>query len=339
MDRNFLIRPYREGEEIAEWFDNTRLSGLHGCAHWGMVRYILNKSMHEPSRSLPLECGSAMHEALAVAMCTRLMNSKHYTIAFERAYNIINNVDRWNANGDYAVGDRAICTYVTEGDAEGAALATLYSSTYYDDPSDAKRTIANMETSLIYALSAVDHVPAVINGKVCVELPIKFVIEYGDKAYVYNGRGDAIVATPNGYGPLDWKTSSQLSTGWENQWHLAHQMTGYCAGIAMDMGQPVNDGYVVGIQIPLARDTYKSVRDVHFVRQEHQFESWINYVLDGIDIYERFKDRPFEATKRSDYCYRFFRMCQFAEMCSAEPDLIEQFREELVIVEWHPEDE
>jgi CRISPR/Cas system-associated exonuclease Cas4 (RecB family) len=340
--RDFLIRQYAHGEPIDEWFDNTRISALHGCNFWGMVRYINNKSMYEPVRELPLECGSAIHEALAIAMCTRLVRQsggEHVELAIHRAYQIIANEDRWLARAEYAVGDRALHSYVTDGDVEGAALATLYTSQYYDDPDDKKRTIANMEVSLIYALSNIDHTPLVINGRVCVEMPIKFVIEYNDKSYVYNGRCDMAVATSHGVGILDWKTSSQLSAGWEGQWHTSHQMTGYCAGLACELNVPVHSGYVVGIQIPLARDTFKSLRDVPFVRHEHQFEAWINNVLDAIDTYERFKDHPFAATKRTDYCYRYFRMCQFADMCSAHPDDKQAFEDELVTVAWHPEDE
>lgn len=345
--RDFLIRPYADGEPIREWFDNTRIEALHGCNYWGMVRYINNKSMYEPARNLPLECGSAIHEALAIAMCTRLVKTEYEELAIYRAEQIINNNDRWMAKGNYAVGDRAIAAYVAEGLDEAAALATLYSSTYYDDPNDRQRTIANMEASLIYALQQTDYVPLVINNRLCVEMPIKFVIEYNDHCYVYNGRCDMALSTKHGVGVLDWKTASNINskphpsfdTQWAGQWHTAHQMTGYCAGLACELNEPVHSGHVIGIQIPLARDTYKSVVDVPFVRHEHQFASWIDYVLDGIDIYERFRDDPHSATKRSGYCYRYYRMCQLAELCSAHPDDVEQFKAELVDVPWHPEDE
>lgn len=295
--------------------------------------------MREPERNLPLECGTAMHQALAIAMCTRIVGGGHSNLAVQRAKAIIGNEDRWYARGDYAVGDRAIDEYVTNAMPEEAALATLYTSSYYDDPSDKKRTIANMEASLLYALQVIEHVPEVINNRVCVEMPIKFVFEYNDKVYAYTGRCDMIVKTPNGVGPLDWKTSTGIAGAWEGQWHLSHQMTGYCAGEALELGVPINDGYVVGIQIPLAKETYKSVRDIHFYRHEHQFESWINFVLDGIDLYERFKDDPHSATKRTDYCFRYFRMCSFADLCSAHPDDVAGYKEELVHVEWNPEDE
>lgn len=340
--RDFHIRPYEPSDEgnIRQWFDNTRLTALHGCNFWGMIRYINSKAMHEPERQLPLECGHAIHEALAIAMCTKLIGTMAGEAGYERAEAIINNENRWLSMEEYDVGGEPLIRAVERGDAKKAALTTLYSSTYYDDPSDSKRTIANMEISLLFALEQLDHyVPLVLDGQVMVEMPVKFVIEYRDNVYVYNGRADMARQFDKGIGIVDFKTSSGLSGEWARQWDTSHQMTGYCAGMALQLGHPINRGSVVGIQIPLPRDAFKGVQIVPFQRYEHQFESWINYTLDGIDTYERFVKDPFSATKRTDYCFRYFRMCQFTPMCSAHPDDVDDYIEQLVTAEWNPEDE
>lgn len=331
------LRNIEPDEDISnlEWFDNTRLEALMGCNFWGMVRYMNHLSFTEPQRNLPLELGTTIHECLAIAMCRRL--GKH---GLDRARQIINNTDRWNGTGEHDTGDPSLEYMYHNANEADLALSVLYSGDYYDDPDDNRRTLANAEASLLMALRHNNYVPEIINDKVCVELPIKFIVEFDDRKYIYNGRCDLVRKDHNGeYRIVDWKTSSGLSGDWSGQWRTSHQMTGYCAGIALQLGIPINQGNVVGIQIPLPRDAFKGYEAVPFKRYEHQFDSWLQWVVDGIKIYERFKHSPFDATKRTQYCFRYFRMCSFTELCSAHPDDIEDFKNELKTAVWNPEDE
>jgi hypothetical protein len=146
-----------------------------------------------------------------------------------------------------------------EDDPAPISLEALYTSGFIDDPRDRRRTLSNMELSLLHYLTRYPegYLPYVEGDFVGIEVPsdLKLTFEDGIE-FAYLGRADVILTEPK-TGKLivvDNKTSSNVSNQWETQWRTSHQLTGYCVGVSSMMPKRrVMDFGVLGLQVPLPK--------------------------------------------------------------------------------------
>lgn len=330
------IRPATpEDHARLPWFDHTRAEALHTCHMWGVVRYMHNRTLEEPGRALPLELGSAAHRAFAAHRLWWL-----YQQCDERDMTRLEVILR---QGTAIFGDAWPSFYpmLDSDEPQSITIHAVTTSDYYDDPHDRKRTVSNLENSLMHYLTRyeIDEYPILVhNDLACVELPTSMVVDYGDGAeMVYNGRVDAIAL--NGSEPfiIDNKTASNVGNRWEMRWDTSHQVTGYCLQASLLIGQEVNSAVVQGLQIPLPKSSEWSGYVWHQTHrskaQTRQFFDWLRLAY---DIWMKFKDRPFEATRLTHSCYRYFRPCQFIPICYQFDEDPPPTLEEMVEASWHP---
>lgn len=315
------------------WVDHTRLNNIMMCPRFGILRYMFNKTLDVEPRQVPLECGNAMHQAFAAHRLWQLWHSvSDHSLEYivHRQGIRIFGEDRWNE----------LSKKLMEDDPQHICLDALYTSGYIDDPRDRKRTLTNMELSLLHYLLRYPHdlLPYVSDDFVGIEVPVRLKLSYDDGVeFAYLGRADAVLFDPRGkLIVVDNKTASNTNNDWEIQWLTSHQITGYCVGISTMLERSVMDWAVVGLQIPLPKGQegtgYKWIASERFERAVAEWAKWAHH---GWGLWERYKDEPFESPQFTHSCYRYFRPCSFIPICdSDEPTTLDEMTDS----PWHPEE-
>jgi len=342
-------------------YDHTKLSNINTCPTWGILRYSHHKKMAHTNRSMPLEAGSAAHEsfsavrwyqfhtrdvvnktgeAIADAHGIRIFGQKRY----ERMRDTIslNATDRTNAIN--------------------VALDVLYSSGFYDDPTDRNRTVSNISESLIawvddYDLDRYPIWIRDINDKdsdIGVENPFDVVVmfkytigdtEY-DRKFRFTGKLDGLQhnkkrgSNDKDKGPLfiyEEKTGGKLDDNWLAQWMLSHQITGYCIAASTFTDLPCIDAKISGMRLPIGRVPHEGIRKASVPRNQLMFEKWAGWFIDSANTERKWVDQVFNAPMYTHSCNRYFSSCSFLSFCAAQ-DIEEKqlIFDEMVTDEWSP---
>ncbi len=142
-------------------FDFTKMSAVNTCPTFGIIRYGYHKVFSTSSRAMALEAGSACHEVFAAARCVDLITNfrKAYpdqdeghvrSIVRKRAVNMFGEerANEFFAELDSSEDER---TKVLR-----SCLSILNNGPFYDDPSDKRRTMSNLEEACIAYLDRLE---------------------------------------------------------------------------------------------------------------------------------------------------------------------------------------
>ena len=333
------------------FYDFTKLTAVNTCPTWGVLRYGLHRTdipLTASGRSLALECGKACHDFFAAVRMHELLNRNgaDRTRLNNHGFKLFGR-DRWES----------MLQQPQDSDSQtnclNFALDSLHTSGYYDDPSDRKRTLANMEASCIAYLQRFQqsdmpvHVDENIIG---VEVP--FVLEVkrhsvagpdfnkwtGTTTHYYCGRIDGIQQYGDQLAVCENKTAANLSRTWSISFAISAQVTGYTiAGTAL-LGREVNHAIVMGTQIPLPRDTYNGVVFEPQSRSVSDKLRWCEWFFHSIETYEAYIATPAQAPRYSHSCNRYFSACQFIPFCSSTREEQDSLLDEMRVDEWSPLD-
>jgi hypothetical protein len=295
------------------WLDHSVANSLHTCPKYAMLRYINGMVMEGTGRAMSLEAGSAMHRAFAMH---RLwwMNHKDSGEATDKI--IATGLRIFGEGTDEGMWDD-LSTWLNK-PVEQACLHALYTSGFYDDDKDKVRTLSNLEESLLYYLGQMDLDEC---ETLDVEVSLPFGIQYSSgERFIYLGRADALERVGDQIRIADYKTSTSASArGWEAQWHVSHQLTGYMIGASMILGEPVRRGRVLGLTPKLpAKPSGNNFRDIPTSRNDMQIQAFFEWVLEAWRKVEKFRDDPFSATTYTSACFSFFTPCMFIPVCTAD---------------------
>ena len=290
------------------WLDHSVADALHRCPKYALIRYIHGMVMEGMGRQMSLEAGGALHRAFAMHNLW-WMHSQGLDVE--------------------VMGRRVFGTDSDEGcwpdlskwlnkDVESACLHALYTSGFYDDPSDRTRTMSNLEEALLHYLLQhdMDECPPFD-----VETALPFGVEWSTgERLLYLGRADKLWYDGETPGLDDYKTSTQVGAkGWEHQWHTSHQLTGYMIGASVRLGEPVRRARVLGLKPKLPiKSTSANFMVIPTSRNDLQIEAFFDWLLDAWRKVLRFKDRPFDATMYTSNCYMYFTPCMFIPVCTAD---------------------
>ena len=333
------MRKYNaETDSHLPWLDHTRITALLACPKWGMIRYMEGKTI-EAKRSMALEAGGALHECFAFHRLHHLFHQQARPDVATRHAAVVYGADK----------APQMIQLLEERNLNAAMLECLYATGYYNDPNDAKRTLENMEVSLLHYVANHDLSlnPIYFDDEfVGIEVPIQFVMEFTYRiapggptsivCYVYTGRADGVSYDAQGLIIEENKTSTSLAGDWSTQWHTSHQPTGYCVGIGLALGKPCNRANIIGLQIKLPRNVLDGYKPVPVERHPRQFNEWVQWVWSAALVYEANKDTPAEAPMNTHYCYRYFHPCPFWMMCSGDEETFNDFYSEMVVDQWNP---
>lgn len=342
------------------FYDFTKLTAVNTCPTWGVLRYALHKTdipLTASGRMMAVECGKACHDYYAALRLWTLGEVVNHQIQF--APNIY-------AHGIKLFGAErmaSMCAIPQDSDrinnAQLFALDALHSTGYYDDPSDRKRTMSNMEAACL----AYTHryfqsdIPVFVQGDMIgVEIP--FVLEVmrvrpGNPAlaqlnpelgephvtkHYYCGRIDGVHHHGNDIIVGENKTASRLSDSWRTSFAISAQVTGYTiAGTAL-LGREVNSAIVMGSQIPPPRDVFNGTAFELCTRTESDRLRWCEWFFHSIATYERYVSHPTKAPRYSHSCNRYFSACQFIPFCSSTREEQLMLLEDMRHDEWSPLD-
>lgn len=355
-----FMEPYDAARHgVLRRFDNTKLVALNTCPTWGIVRYEHHRTYLSGGRAMALEAGKAAHEAYAAVRLADLWfnGGKFYTLD-----------DLGGRSLEQVVSKRAVQLFGedrTAGllsalqsgeDSERAtmlgALEIFGTSGYYEDPSDRRRTIANIEEALIayvtrYPLG--QTMPAIIGDFVGVEIPINMYLRIECDGYdevhefQFVGRVDGVHFSSPSKDELvveENKTASRLDDAWRLSFTISHQPTGYCFAVGSILNRHIEKAMVRGMAIPLPKSfDYGGIVNEPIYRNEQNYIEWAEWVLHTAQITAPYVATPWNAPKYTHSCNRYFRPCSLIPFCDSPIEDRKEMLEEMAIEEWSPLEE
>jgi hypothetical protein len=326
-------------------YDYSTLTAVHTCPTFGIIRYGMHKTFEGSHRAMALEAGHAMHDVFAadrlwqLAHIDRLPDHADY-----RGKTLFGN-ERWGQLRDSLfVSTPERPEHLTFG------IAVLESSGFYDDPKDNRRTLSNLtNTSIAYMDRSLKEWPIYVHDSsdptsfVGIECPFDFLVTFTDGFQIrFIGRVDGIHwhANKTEIWPHENKTGSRLNESWLHSFRTSHQITGYMLMAGAMVKQQLRWGMVHGAAIPLPKsfDFGGIVRET-VERKAHHIASWETWAREGIGVFEKWKNNPFEAPKFTHSCNRYFRTCQYIDFCSSDRASQEELLDMMSISKWSPLEE
>lgn len=336
-------------------YDHTKLSNINTCPTWGILRYSLHKRMPGASREMALEAGAAAHESFAALRWfqyyMRQMDSDSKEELAIREGGRIFGEDRFNAM-------RSVIkpTHTDRTNAINFCLEALYTSGFYDDPNDSKRTVTNISEGIICYVDAYDldkypiyenkeHIGVEITFDVTVSIRWKDEVKFASQTYSHDnttqarltGKMDGLHYNGDKLMVQEDKTGARLDNSWLSQWVMSHQITGYCLAATTFTDEDCMLAQVTGMKIPIAKNPVETVRKEMVNRTRDPFvEQWANWFVHSVIIDQTYKDHIEAAPKYTHSCNRYFRPCSFVPYCASDADEKRQIIEEMETDEWSP---
>lgn len=333
-------------------FDNTKLTAINTCVTWGIVRYVHHKTFRTGGRAMALDAGSAMHEVFAAVRLVQLYKevaARDVPLAYEffvyHGKRLFGDnrftefmLPKWNSEEDERSRILDFC------------LEALYTSGFYDDPSDRRRTMANLEECATLYIERWDwkrypiwvRDPEDPSSDVGIEYAFDIVLEYSyddgtTRRYRFVGKFDGVHWNGDDLCIGENKTASRLDTAWAMSFQLSSQITGYCIAASVWTGLPTSRAVVWGTQIPLPKSYDDGIVREPVRREEHHFRRWLMWFLHTVDLAEAHQDDPANAPRYTHSCNRYFRPCAFVPLCyGTDEDFKTAFDTEMVVDEWSP---
>lgn len=356
----YVVRvvPLEEAIQLREagvvFYDNTKIVAIDTCPTFGTLRYAHHRTEASiGGRNLAIECGTACHDFFAaIRMWTlqqRLVTDlSNYEVPkiLEHGVKLFGK-DRYQAMLEIPQDAEPI------NNAINFAMEALHTSGYYDDPSDNKRTMANMEVACItyaHRYFQSDLPVYVKDDFIGVEIPFVVEITRIDNShatfatpppiqtYYYCGRIDGVHIYGGTVTAGENKTASRPDATWRAAFHTSSQVTGYNIALSAMLSECVSDSLVMGLQIPVpARDIYSGVAFEPVTRTLDDKLRWFEWFFHGIEMYENNPD-PVLAPRYTHSCNRYFSTCQFLPFCTMTRDEQREVVGTMRVEEWSPLD-
>lgn len=335
-------------------FDNTKLGAINTCPRWGLIRYNEHRVMSTNNRAMALEAGSACHEFFAAVRLLTLLYmglDKHFAYHGERLFG----KDRFLTMITH-MGDSGI--FMTNTQAQlSFCLEALYTSGFYDDPNERKRTMSNLEAACIayfdrwdfgrekiWVMDVNDHTQPV-GIEMAFELGIKFnwpdhhFKPLEDHEYRFTGKIDGVSLKDGQICVDENKTASRMDDAWRMSFDMAHQVTGYIVAGALLTHTDLlehNSAIVRGLQIPLPKND-SGVLKLNVSRTSSAIIDWGRWLYHTIELSEQYKESPTDAPAYTHSCNRYFSPCSYLALCTADSkDRKEIMENEMEVKEWSP---
>lgn len=306
-------------DEIATMkpFRYTSLTDTATCPTLGALEWGFGDGQNhdeDDSKSGALNAGKACHDVFAAVRLYELItgDASLFVTQGERLY----------GKERFAL----MCAACTDKAKDGErmqrlafCLKALYTSGYEDDPSDSKRTMANLEQTCVAYIDAWDSSRKlwVDGANVGIELKLHIIIEDG-RGYkiMIQGTLDALhhsLGNPDNLCVHENKTGKYINDAWAATFRMSHQITGYCVFASVLTGKPVYDALVLGSQIPY--NAKMPVRIEAIERRPHHFEQWLRWVRYNVSVYNMALVDPITAPKFAHSCNRYFSTCKHLPFC------------------------
>jgi hypothetical protein len=303
---------------------------------------------------MPLEAGSAMHEVFAAVRLYQLyaydapkeLAEQFLDYHGARLFNTPDNPERFSNMRTHLFTDEDERTRYMN-----FCLDALYSSGFYDDPSDRRRTMANLEeAAMVYIdrwdwkrhpiwIRDRDDPTSDVGIEIAFDIVVCFTFANGNKTKLrFIGKFDG-VHTRDGHICIgENKTASRADEAWRMSFTMSSQVTGYMLAASVWIGEVVNRAMIWGSVLPLPKSMDGVVTE-YVTRKEHHFARWFDWFLHSAEYYSHFRNNPHDAPKYTHSCNRYFRPCSFIPFCDSDDEDQKLMIEEMVTEEWTPLDD
>lgn len=325
-----------------ETYDFTKLTAGNTCPTWGVLRYQQHKSMSDPgTRQMAIEAGVACHDVFAAV---RLWSLRYRGELFAATARRLFTPERM----DSMLGDvRSVSNEDQRRQSLAFALGALHTSGFYDDPSDRRRTLANLEEACIAYCDRFDFTREVYVSSdeklVGIELPFDIVVTFHVGAYPLSvrfvGKIDGIHwSTNKKYIEVqENKTAARLNESWSQSFVMSHQVTGYTVAASLLTGQAVEKAKVIGLAIPLPRaHDYGGYHVEPVERPAFMVHKWIDWFYHTVLMYQTYKDAPEKAPTYTHSCNRYFGVCSMLPYCNSPQEEKAEILASMYHDEWSP---
>ena len=341
-----------------EAYDNTKLQAVNTCPTWGVIRYQMHKTFKGSGRAMALEAGSAMHEVFAAV---RLWQLWKYDLVFDDKPNTCGQLVMHHGKrlfGEQRFADMLAQVNPAEDERTQClnfCLQALYSSGFYDDPSDRRRTMSNLEECAIMYIDRWDfrRNPIWIRDRndhksdvgieIAFDVVLTFKLEDEDTGVHYEkevrfvGKLDGLHMRDGSLVVSENKTASRLDDAWRMSFEMSSQITGYALAGSVFTQEQISKAIVYGLQVPLPKSADIGGMTTEYVsRETHHFQRWFDWFLYSVLTYERYRDNPTAAPKFTHSCNRYFRPCSMLAFCTADDDDQQLALSEMITEEWSP---
>lgn len=334
-------------------YDNTRLQAVNTCPTWGVLRYGMHKTTSAGGRAMALEAGSACHEVFAAV---RLYQLYKYDAPPELAEQFLHHhgARLFNTKANPHRFDNML-EHLNNGEDERTqcmnfCLEALYSSGFYDDPSDRYRTMSNLEEScMLYVdrwnfkrhpiwIRDPNDPTSDVGIEVAFDIVVTFTFAGGNVNRLrFIGKFDGIHWRDGKLCIGENKTASRLNDAWRMAFTLSSQITGYSLAAQVWTGELCSQAMIWGLAIPLPKSYDNGGIITEYVtRDEHHYVRWFNWFLHSASYYDRFKNNPTDAPRYTHSCNRYFRPCSFIPFCDSNDEDQLAMIEEMHTEEWSP---
>ena len=325
-----------------ETYDFTKLTSINTCPTWGVLRYQMHKSMIDPgTRAMALEAGVASHDVFAAV----------------RLWTLRDREDLFNTHGLRLFGRERFDSMRSDWAAAGRedarrqllafALGALHTSGFYDDPSDRRRTLSNLEEACIAYCDRYDFTRPVYvsdQGLVGIELAFDIVVVFTPIEGVpvqarFVGKIDGIHTSKDGsyIEVQENKTASRLNDAWRMMFAMSHQVTGYCVAASVLTEQHIDKAKVIGLAIPLPKaHDYGGYVVEPCTRPPHMIGQWTSWFYHSLLMFRAYKDTPIIAPKYTHSCNRYFSTCSMLPFCNSDDADKQDMLNEMYTDEWSP---
>lgn len=345
---SFMITP--DEKKHLPWYDNTKLVALNTCPTWGTIRYLHKKTIGKgASRAMALEAGGAAHEAFALIRFYELLE---FGPAFYKKHlNTPLSFEVIDKHGTKVFGSErwAECKTIFQRSDDlrtrcmlGASYV-LNTCGFYDDPRDKRRTLTNIEESVLAYIDRVglgEAIPVVHGAYVGIEIPFDIIGDFRGREIRFVGKFDAETYDANNIEHIqidENKTTSRIDDSWHTNYTMAHQITGYLVAASVRRNRLVDQANLLGLAIPLPRSAdYGGFVRFPVSRTPKQFSDWIDWVRYTVDEGDKWIDDPLAAPKYTHSCNRYFRPCPFVPLCHNNEEEQKLILEEMEVDEWDP---
>ena len=335
-------------------YDHTKLAAINTCPTWGIIRYSRHLRMPGDTRAMALEAGAAAHEAFSAVRWFQYGQVQANTtiesrIAENQGVRIFGQerFDQLKSTLDKSATERT--------NVINFALEALYTSGYYDDPSDTKRTISNISESLIAYIDRWDmerypiwvrdseDPKSDIGIEIAFDVVATFTLSDGtteiERTYRFTGKLDGLHWNRDKLLVMEDKTGARLDNAWLAQWILSHQITGYCVAGHTFTGLDcmIPEAKVLGMKIPLGRIAYEGIRQEDVKRNVLMVSKWAEWFVSTVEMEQTFRKNVLDAPMFTTACNRYFRSCSFLPLCACNTvEDKQQVLEEMQLDEWSP---
>jgi hypothetical protein len=326
-----------EDDMNLDYYSNNRLTSINTCPTYGVLTSSQHKEMPNTSRAMPLEAGSVAHDGFAAVRWYQYYHFQHDGNCETVWQNAMMHGERLFPNGRFG----QMFDTIQDGSTHRTNVINftceaVETADFYDDITDKKRTVSNIQEALIAYIDAWDMVrypiwirdPSDPFTDIGIEIPFDIVVEidYEDKIGIkkltirFKGILDGLHTDPK-YGNRIFieenKTASVLNDNWLSQWILSHQITGYCLAATTFTNEDCDHAVVSGMRIPIGRNSQEGIRKEHVNRNALMYEKWANWVVTSVSMERAWRDDPINAPMYTHSCNRYFSVCEFLPFCAA----------------------